>query len=109
MCTPGTLFADTNHSGKLTYMEALLTFLFFLIAGFYLISLLGRVFFSHWIRKKQRQFSEGKGDSFRAYTWGQTDRSSKRSEGDITVSTTRQTEKKINKNVGDYVDFEEVK
>ena len=90
-------------------MEALLTFLFFLIAGFYLISLLGRVFFSHWIRKKQRQFSEGKGDFFRAYTWGQTDRSSKRSEGDITVSTTRQTEKKINKNVGDYVDFEEVK
>lgn len=109
MCTPGTLFADTNHSGKLTYMEALLTFLFFLIAGFYLISLLGRVFFSHWIRKKQRQFSEGKGDFFRAYTWGQADRSSKRSEGDITVSTTRQTEKKINKNVGDYVDFEEVK
>ena len=109
MCTPGTLFADTNHSGKLTYMEALLTFLFFLIAGFYLISLLGRVFFSHWIRKKQRQFSEGKGDFFRAYTWRQTDRSSKRSEGDITVSTTRQTEKKINKNVGDYVDFEEVK
>jgi len=109
LCTPGTLFADTNHSGKLTYMEALLTFLFFLIAGFYLISLLGRVFFSHWIRKKQRQFSEGKGDFFRAYTWGQTDRSSKRSEGDITVSTTRQTEKKINKNVGDYVDFEEVK
>ena len=90
-------------------MEALLTFLFFLIAGVYLISLLGRVFFSYWIRKKQREFSEGKGDFFRTYTWGRSNRPPKRPEGDITVSTTKQTEKKINKNVGDYVDFEEVK
>ncbi len=94
--------------GNLRNMEALLTFLFFLIAGFYLMSLLGRVFFSHWIRKKQREFTEGKGDFFRTYTWGRSERP-KQTEGDITVSATRQTEKKINKNVGEYVDFEEVK
>lgn len=42
------------------------------------------------------------------YTWGRSERP-KQTEGDITVSATRQTEKKINKNVGEYVDFEEVK
>jgi len=88
----------------------ILTVLFFIIAGFYLAGLLGRLLLGHWIRKKQREFGEG-GFS-RTYTWstGRRDASERKTEGDVTVSRTQASpEKKINRDVGDYVDYEEIK
>lgn len=99
-----------------------LKFLFFLIAGFYLLGYIGSLLFRWWVLKKQREFQQNKDNnagSFysRTYTWGangnqaQGARSEGRSqkEGEIHVDKISQNEKKVNSKVGDYVDFEEVK
>lgn len=64
----------------------MLTVLFFIIVGFYLFGLLGRLFLNYWIRKKQREFAEGGGGFSRTYTWGTGfGRSSRpKPEGDVT-------------------------
>ena len=89
----------------------MLTVLFFIIVGFYLFGLLGRLFLNYWIRKKQREFAEGNGGFSRTYTWGTGFGRSNRPkpEGDVTVQQTADARKKVNRNVGDYVDYEEVK
>ena len=81
----------------------ILTILFFIVVGIYLMGLVGRLALGYWIRKKQRGFS-------RTYTWGGRKASRSRAEGDVTVQQTQASpRKKINKNVGDYVDYEEIK
>ena len=46
----------------------------------------------------------------RTYTWGRVLYSSRpKPEGDVTVRQTASAQKKVNRNVGDYVDYEEVK
>ena len=89
----------------------MLTVLFFIIVGFYLFGLLGRLFLNYWIRKKQREFAEGGGGFSRTYMWGTGfgRRSRPKPEGDVTVRQTASAQKKVNRNVGDYVDYEEVK
>ena len=72
----------------------------------------GRLALGYWIRKKQREFAEsGQAGGFsRTYTWGGRKASRSRAEGDVTVQQTQASpRKKINKNVGDYVDYEEIK
>lgn len=105
---PGTFFAK-DTSGQAIRNRMILTVLFFIIAGFYLAGLLGRLLLGYWIRKKQREFGEG-GFS-RTYTWGARRNAPERKpEGDVTVSRTQASpEKKINGNVGDYIDYEEIK
>lgn len=90
----------------------ILTVLFFIIVGFYLLGLLGRLALSYWIRKKQREFAEGgsPGGFSRTYAWGGRRSPRPRPEGDVSVQQTEASpQKKINKNVGDYVDYEEIK
>ena len=81
----------------------MLTVLFFIIVGFYLFGLLGRLFLNYWIRKKQREFAEGGGGFSRTYMWGTGfGRSSRpKPEGDVTVRQTASAQKKVNRNVGD--------
>ena len=83
----------------------ILTILFFIVVGIYLMGLVGR-------RKEQREFAEsGQAGGFsRTYTRGGRKASRSRAEGDVTVQQTQASpRKKINKNVGDYVDYEEIK
>ena len=90
----------------------ILTILFFIVVGIYLMGLVGRLALGYWIRKKQREFAEsGQAGGFsRTYTWGGRKASRSRAEGDVTVQRTQASpRKKINKNVGDYVDYEEIK
>lgn len=105
---PGTFFA-TDLPGVYFENRMILTVLFFIIAGFYLAGLLGRLLLGYWIRKKQKEF--GGGGFTRTYTWGgRREASGRKPEGDVTVSRTQASpEKKINRNVGDYVDYEEIK
>ena len=50
----------------------ILTILFFIVVGIYLMGLVGRLALGYWIRKKQREFAEsGQAGGFsRTYTWG---------------------------------------
>lgn len=83
----------------------ILTILFFIVVGIYLMGLVGRLALGYWIRKKQREFAEsGQAGGFsRTYTWGGRKASRSRAEGDVTrpADSRRRPAKKINKNVGD--------
>lgn len=89
-------------------MLTLLQFIFFFLLGIYLFGLLGKVLLRYWIARQQQKFGEGA--YTRTYRWGagRTARTAK-PEGDVTVQQARPAKKKINRNVGDYVDYEEVK
>lgn len=102
-------------------MEGFITFIFFTIVGFYVLGLLGKLFLRYWIKKKQREFQErfgqqGQGGAYgRTYTWGfdgnnRQQQKSSQNEGDVTVENiSNNSEKRISKDVGEYVDYEEVK
>ena len=51
-------------------MDSVLSFIFFLIVGFYLAGLLGRLLLRRWIIRKQKEFEQGGNPFFRTYTWG---------------------------------------
>ena len=44
----------------------ILTILFFIVVGIYLMGLVGRLALGYWIRKKQREFAESGPEAFRA-------------------------------------------
>ena len=54
-------------------MDSVLSFIFFLIVGFYLAGLLGRLLLRRWIIRKQKEFEQGGNPFFRTYTWGGAD------------------------------------
>lgn len=93
-------------------MEAILTFIFGTIVIFYLLGIIGRWALVRWVQKKQREFAEqGAGGAYsRTYTWGGggARESAKKPEGEISIQQTQSSEKKVSKNIGDYVDYEEV-
>lgn len=95
-------------------MGTFLSVIFFIIFGFYLLGLIGRLILSLFIRKTQRDFEKGKGPFTRTYSWGTGGRQSQnrqpkaQPEGEITVEYREATEKKVSKQVGDYVEFEEI-
>ena len=94
-------------------MDGILSFILFLIIGFYVAGLIGRVLLRRWIMRKQKEFEQGGNPFVRAYTWSsgnQTRNDSQRKpEGKVTVEQTRVTEKRVSGEVGDYVDYEEIK
>lgn len=51
-------------------MDSVLSFIFFLIVGFYLAGLLGRLLLRRWIIRKQKEFEQG-GNPFSAPTPGE--------------------------------------
>ena len=77
-------------------MDSVLSFIFFLIVGFYLAGLLGRLLLRRWIIRKQKEFEQGGNPFFRTYTWGGGGHS-------------RMTQKRVSGDVGDYVEYEEIK
>lgn len=113
------IFAKVHRKHKV--MEAFFSFIFFTIVGFYVLGLIGKLLLRYWIRKKQREFSQNfgqgasqGGSTFRQYTWGNganNPRSSEKPrEGEVKIEQTASAKpKKVNKNVGDYVDYEEIK
>ena len=85
---------------------------FFLIVGFYLAGLLGRLLLRRWIIRKQKEFEQGGNPFFRTYTWGgggHSRNAKPKPEGKVTVEQTRMTQKRVSGDVGDYVEYEEIK
>jgi hypothetical protein len=98
-------------------MEGFLTFIFFLIIGFYLLGFLIKLALKLYIRRMQKRFGgvgNGNGAFFQNFTYGfggnrQASQEEDHREGDVTITSTANQEKKIKKDTGDYVDFEEIK
>jgi len=81
-----------------------LTVLFFIFLGIWLFGLIARAVVAGWLRRRTEEFN-------RAAREAQDEaRRRGRREGEIIIETTETTvEKKISRNVGDYVEFEEIK
>lgn len=93
-------------------MDTILSFILFLIIGFYLAGLLGRLLLRRWLVRKQKEFEQGGNPFFRTYTWGSgtnREESRRRPEGKVTIEQTRIIEKQVSGEVGEYVEYEEVK
>ncbi len=99
-------------------MEGFLTFIFFFIVTVYVLGLLGRMFLRYWLHKKQKEFEEqfgqnGGGFTYRQYTWGRganrQRQENRKREGEVSVQRPAVETKKVNRDVGEYVDFEEIK
>lgn len=98
-------------------MDTLLTVILVTVALFYLLRIVGGWALRYWIRKKQRQFSQqfggdgagGDSRSFGGYSRrGAGDKREKTPEGQVTIHKVKEVEKRVSRNVGDYVEFEEV-
>ncbi len=71
---------------------------------FWLIGIIAKFLFRRWIRKKQQQFE----NTFNYQK--QEHQNFNRQDGDVTIKgAPTQYAKRINDNVGEYVDFEEIK
>ena len=99
-------------------MEGFLTFIFFAVVTIYILGLLGRLLLGNWIRRKQQEFAQRFGDqgggySSRTYSWGGNSGDNARGraqrEGEVRVQRPANQTRKIRKDVGEYVDFEEIK
>lgn len=91
-------------------------FIILTIIGFYLLGWIGKKLLGWWIMRKQRQFADqfGQGRGF-TYTWGNKQgaggtnaKGPRNKEGEVHVQQTQASHKKVNRNVGDYVEYEEV-
>ncbi|TCN62097.1 DUF4834 family protein [Acetobacteroides hydrogenigenes] len=99
-------------------MEGFLTFIIFLILGFYLLGFLGKLALKLYIKRMQKRFGgfeNGNGAFFHNFTYGfggnrQTSQEENHREGDVTITNSNaKQDKKIKRDTGDYVDFEEIK
>ena len=62
--------------------------------------------------RKQKEFEQGGNPFFRTYTWGgggHSRNAKPKPEGKVTVEQTRMTQKRVSGDVGDYVEYEEIK
>lgn len=85
--------------------------IFGIIGFFILLSLIGTLIFRNRVRQAQRQAQE-RGEEFRGYTWNfggyqNTSRPRDPNEGKVSVKSVPRTQKRVNDEVGEYVDFEE--
>ena len=84
----------------------------YVIMFFILIMLLGGLYLSYRINRLRRQAEEqmrgGNGTDSRSTYREYGNQPKQPREGEVSVHQTEPKEKKINKNVGDYVDFEDV-
>jgi predicted lipid-binding transport protein (Tim44 family) len=101
---------------------SILSFIFGVIGFFILLALIGTLIFRHRLRKMQREAQEQSGPSgaYRTYTWhfggGHNGNSSSHTssrhhsnpnEGRVSVDSIPRTQKRVNEDVGEYVDFKE--
>lgn len=74
----------------------MIRFLLILLVIYLIIRVVTRFFFRSYAKKMRNNFEN------------QQQKYNQKQEGDVTINTRHQNRKKIDKNEGDYVDFEEV-
>ncbi len=80
----------------------------YIILGIVVLALVGALFFRLKINRLRRQM-EDSGEIHRSYTWN-SPRSSRgeQRDGEVTVQQTSSREKVVSREVGDYVEYEDV-
>ena len=81
------------------------TFILVTILIFWLLGIVGRTAFGIWLHRRQRRFA---GEFGGAQQGRNARRAAERREGYVSIRKTAFEEKTVNKNVGDYVEFEEI-
>ncbi|MFI3266731.1 MAG: DUF4834 family protein [Rikenellaceae bacterium] len=96
-------------------MDGFISFIIYFVIGFYLLGFVGRILFRLWLRRIQKRYQQNpQGANFRSYTWGfgqqqqQQEQEQNKKEGEVTVKA-QEKQKRVNKDIGEYVDFEEIK
>lgn len=82
-------------------MEAFLTFIVFLFLFFWLVGRFGPLLLAWWIKRKVNKFA-GQGRGFSAEEGDYK-------EGETFVKNNKSQTKIVDKNIGEYVDYEETK
>lgn len=87
--------------------------IFSILGGLVLLGLVGLLVIRYRIRRLQRRMEQEAGQggaAYRTYTWGfgQERRKENRRDGDVTVERTATPRKKVSREVGEYVDYEDV-
>ena len=86
----------------------ILSVAFYIVMGFIALVLIGILIFRYRMNRLRRQMEE-QGETFRTYTWG-GGRNQKKKDGEITVQQTETSSKKVVSNeVGDYVEYEDIR
>lgn len=83
-----------------------LSFILSVALGFYLLGIIGRWLLRSWIRRKQREFAEqfgGRG----GYTYDPNGNRDTGREGEVRVQKNGGSAKKVSRDVGEYVEYEE--
>ena len=75
---------------------ALIKFILILFVIFFLIRVFARYVLRSYVKNMQRNFND------------RQNQQSQKKEGDVTINTKPQKEKKIDRDEGDYVDYEEI-
>ncbi|MCD7963684.1 MAG: DUF4834 family protein [Rikenellaceae bacterium] len=82
-----------------------------IVAIFYLLRILAKYLFRRFIRKSQEEFEKrfgGEGGYYKQYTWGtKGSAGEEQKEGEIKITKIDDKQKKVNSQVGDYVEYEE--
>lgn len=76
---------------------ALIKFVLILFVIFFLIRVFARYVLRSYVKNMQSNFND------------RQNQQSQKKEGDVTINTKPQKEKKIDRDEGDYVDYEEIK
>ncbi len=88
-----------------------LSAVFYIIMGIVLLIIIGLLVFRYRMNRLRRDM-EQRGEQYRTYTWGSGTRSARREkrDGEVTVQQTGSSRKKVVSNqVGDYVEYEEIR
>lgn len=89
-------------------MERFLSFILILVLSLYLAGWIGRLLLRRWLMRKQREMAEHFGGAdFRDTKRGKRGRGEPK-EGDVEIRQGTPARKQVNKEIGDYVDYEEV-
>ncbi len=78
-------------------MVGIARFLLILFIIFFIVRIFTRYVFRSYVKNMKRNFEN------------QQNKNNNKKEGDVTINTKPKTGKKIDKDEGDYVDFEEIK
>lgn len=81
-----------------------LKFLFFTVVGIWFVGLILRATVNRWLKKRAEEYNRAAAQARR-----EANRQARgRKEGDMVIETRQTTDRKVRRDVGDYVEFEEI-
>lgn len=90
-------------------LGTILGIILYIIGAMVVLAILTSIVISYRINRLRRQAeAEGRNFDRKQYGWGFGNHTRQSNEGDVTVQGDNASKKRVNDNVGEYVDFQEV-